>query len=565
MKRNKLIYSLAATLLLCSGCSDFLEEHNRSAVTVEGGYYDTEKGFESLINSCYTPLRFWGGKSAAMAFSETGTDIIAPGGGCDYPAIVSYQNDFDGTNPISREYFDRFYKAINFCNTAVSHVKNVSFGDKSLTSKREAEARFLRAYYYWILAETFGDTYYTDKPSESIIMAPEKTSVADIYTHIFEDLDFCIDSRLSSAQSDGGRVTLWAAKALKARLLLTRAGLLNDNELYGQAYTLAKEVIDNGPFELSDDFASVFDMANADGNGNKEVVWYVDYSSTNQLYNQEMDNDIIRSGGNHTHLIFCMKYDDQPGMVRSIEYGRPFNHYMPTRYLLDCYEEENDQRFEATFRSLWKANGGKPGTNYPKMVQGDTAIWVTKDIVSASKRAWAKERYQIFDRTDIYNEDGSVKSQKQYMPISKFEDPTRATTNEDRGTRDAFMIRVAEMYLIVAEAGAKTGKADALTYMNVLRTKRAKAGKEDAMKVTRNDIENIDFILDERARELVGEQLRWFDLKRMGTEIFLRRIKKGNPDAGKNVQAYHTLRPFPQTFLDAITNKNDFLQNEGYK
>lgn len=565
MKRNKLIYALAATLLLCSGCSDFLEEHNRSAVTVEGGYYDTEKGFESLINSCYTPLRFWGGKSAAMAFSETGTDIIAPGGGCDYPAIVSYQNDFDGTNPISREYFDRFYKAINFCNTAVSHVKNVPFGDKSLTSKREAEARFLRAYYYWILAETFGDTYYTDKPSESIIMAPEKTSVADIYTHIFEDLDFCIDSRLSSAQSDGGRVTLWAAKALKARLLLTRASVLNDNELYGQAYTLAKEVIDNGPFELSNDFASVFDMANADGNGNKEVVWYVDYSSTNQLYNQEMDNDIIRSGGNHTHLIFCMKYDDQPGMVRSIEYGRPFNHYMPTRYLLDCYEEENDQRYEATFRSLWKANGGKPGTNYPKMVQGDTAIWVTKDMVSASKRAWAKERYQIFDRNDIYNEDGSVKSQKQYMPISKFEDPTRATTNEDRGTRDAFMIRVAEMYLIVAEAGAKTGKADALTYMNVLRTKRAKTAKEDAMKVTRNDIENIDFILDERARELVGEQLRWFDLKRMGTEIFLRRIKKGNPDAGKNVQTYHTLRPFPQTFLDAITNKDDFLQNEGYK
>lgn len=88
MKRITLLYALAATLMVCSGCSDFLEEHNRSAVTTEGGYYDTEKGFESLINSCYTPLRFWGGKSAAMAFSETGTDILAPGGGCDYPAIV---------------------------------------------------------------------------------------------------------------------------------------------------------------------------------------------------------------------------------------------------------------------------------------------------------------------------------------------------------------------------------------------------------------------------------------------------------------------------------------------
>lgn len=151
-----------------------MEEHNRSAVTTEGGYYDTEKGFESLINSCYTPLRFWGGKSAAMAFSETGTDILAPGGGCDYPAIVSYQNDFDGTNPISKEYYDRFYKAINFCNTAIYHVKNVPFSDKALTSKREAEVRFLRAYYYWILVETFGDTYYTDQPSESIVMAPRK-------------------------------------------------------------------------------------------------------------------------------------------------------------------------------------------------------------------------------------------------------------------------------------------------------------------------------------------------------------------------------------------------------
>ena len=77
MKRITLLYALAATLMVCSGCSDFLEEHNRSAVTTEGGYYDTEKGFESLINSCYTPLRFWGGKSAAMAFSETGTDILA--------------------------------------------------------------------------------------------------------------------------------------------------------------------------------------------------------------------------------------------------------------------------------------------------------------------------------------------------------------------------------------------------------------------------------------------------------------------------------------------------------
>ena len=170
----------------------------------------------------------------------------------------------------------------------------------------------------------------------------------------------------------------------------------------------------------------------------------------------------------------------------------------------------------------------------------------------------------IRDRTDIYHEDGSVKSQKQCMPISKFEDPTRATVNEDRGTRDAFIIRVAEMYLIVAEAGAKAGKADALAYMNILRAQRAKAGKEEAMKVAQSDIEDIDFILDERARELVGEQLRWFDLKRFGKEQFVKRIKKCNPDAA-NVDEHHWVRPFPQTFLDAIENKTEFTQNTGYK
>ena len=78
MKRITLLYALAATLMVCSGCSDFLEEHNRSAVTTEGGYYDTEKGFESLINSCYTPLRFWGGKSAAMAY-KYGRKVVVEG------------------------------------------------------------------------------------------------------------------------------------------------------------------------------------------------------------------------------------------------------------------------------------------------------------------------------------------------------------------------------------------------------------------------------------------------------------------------------------------------------
>lgn len=118
------------------------------------------------------------------------------------------------------------------------------------------------------------------------------------------------------------------------------------------------------------------------------------------------------------------------------------------------------------------------------------------------------------------------------------------------------------MYLIAAEAEMLNDNMPmAVKYMNDLRTKRAYPGYEDAMKISASDM-NIDFILDERARELVGEQLRWFDLKRTGKLVEY--VKKWNPDAKDNIKDYHVLRPIPQIQLDAVSNKGDFLQNTGY-
>ena len=74
---------------------------------------------------------------------------------------------------------------------------------------------------------------------------------------------------------------------------------------------------------------------------------------------------------------------------------------------------------------------------------------------------------------------------------------------------------------------------------------------------------SLDFILDERARELAGEQLRWFDLKR--TNTLQSRIKALNPDAAKYIQDFHIVRPIPQTQIDAVSNKSIFTQNVGYQ
>jgi len=95
----------------------------------------------------------------------------------------------------------------------------------------------------------------------------------------------------------------------------------------------------------------------------------------------------------------------------------------------------------------------------------------------------------------------------------------------------------------------------------VVRSRAALDGKEAQMQITAADV-NLNFILDERARELVGELDRWYDLKRTGT--LLERVKKYNLDAAPNIKEMHLVRPIPQTQIDRVTNPGDFLQNSGY-
>lgn len=107
----------------------------------------------------------------------------------------------------------------------------------------------------------------------------------------------------------------------------------------------------------------------------------------------------------------------------------------------------------------------------------------------------------------------------------------------------------------------QTDKKAATDLMNEFLRKRAIPGKENEMQISENEL-TIDFLLEERARELCGEQIRWFDLKR--TNKLIEYVRLYNMDAKDNIQDYHMLRPIPQSQLDAITNKEEFKQNPGY-
>jgi hypothetical protein len=170
----------------------------------------------------------------------------------------------------------------------------------------------------------------------------------------------------------------------------------------------------------------------------------------------------------------------------------------------------------------------------------------------------ATKNYRVINPSEVANP-----ANARYFPsLSKFLDPRRISIQDERGSRDFMVARLAETYLIAAEADFKLGNVtDAVNAINVVRRRAAFPGKEAEMEITAGDL-TMDFILDERSRELLGEMHRWFDLKRTGTLID--RVKKHNPDGAPNIQPHHLLRPIPADQLDRVTNKDEFQQNPGY-
>ena len=89
-----LLSCMAATL---SSCNDFLTEENPSGLTADT-FYKTESGAEALINSCYTPLRFWYGQEYATSMTELGTDIFTRGNGCAEAELSDYNSSLQGSS-----------------------------------------------------------------------------------------------------------------------------------------------------------------------------------------------------------------------------------------------------------------------------------------------------------------------------------------------------------------------------------------------------------------------------------------------------------------------------------
>ncbi|HEU4552330.1 MAG TPA: RagB/SusD family nutrient uptake outer membrane protein [Chitinophaga sp.] len=557
-----LVLMAAATV----SCKKQLEEYNPGGATVES-LFKTPEGFEAAVTATYTYNRSMYGKEEGHALLEAGTDIwtnAAYNGNTGVNGIfpntplTTYQGLISDNLWVNTNLWVPCYAAINLCNTALKYINNAGLSE-SRKPVLEGELRFMRAWYYYHLAEAFGPVNFTLEPTESMVTEANRTPVDKIYEQIFADVQFAA-ANLPNTTSDYGRATKPVAEAFLARLNLVRG----NNQA---ASNYARSVIENYGFSLLPKYADLWKMENEK---NAEIVWALNYST----------NLALNGGSNVSHSMYIMDYINLPGMQRDLANGLANARWMPTRFLLDLFNENNDARFSASFKQAWICNNAAsipkwsqeevaqnpalaPLLGQNKFAVGDTAVFISKYSIDDYQQHYTtRYRYKTYDRDDVYNTTGAPKDRFHYISLRKFEDPTRPADGETQSARNVFLIRLAEMYLITAEAQMKLGRLDsAALYVNAIRKRAALPGKEAAMEVAPSSI-NIDFILDERARELAGEQLRWFDLKRTGKLV--ERVRDHNPDAGAYIQPFHDLRPIPQAQLDAVTNKSEFQQNEGY-
>lgn len=637
-------------ILVNTACSEFLDEQDRTGSTEEVTYV-TKSGIDGLVAASYAYMRGWYGKEAAFGLSEGGTDTWLTGYDNRQKVLINYNgitpevatSSRETQNACFDEYWELFYTAVNTCNTGIKYVTEAP-SDILSDDQREAylgELKTLRAFYYWHLVETWGPVQINTEPVNTISTLAYRDSEEDVYAFMLKDLDEAIE-HLANRTAKTGRMNLWAAKALKARVLLYKGSKFNDNQAYADAATVAEEVIAGSTLSFYDTFSQLWSGANEDGLKNNEVIWYVEYSST--LENNIMpvrlkideDGDqmqwsqmMIRNalnviGGNASHLMFVGVWNVVPGLTgimirtdteakKSLKYfggtynlgnsyqaySKGFTRYVPSGYLLDLYNDATDQRYQGSFRDVYYtapslqaafADTATPPPGFDEMV--DTAIYLSKTTVTDAQIARAANRYILFSRTDVGNskvyplyEDAAgtrptvatgttgannFKGNRMYIQMKKFDDLTGSIIR-DLGSRDVFVLRLAEMYLIAAEGYMMSGQgALAIQKINDLRTERAIAGQSNVLSAAEEaqvNAQDVDVILDERARELCGEQQRWFDLKRTGKLIERVTMYNGN---ASGIQSHHVLRPIPQPQLDAITNKTSgpdpegFWQNEGY-
>lgn len=556
---KKIIILLGIAAMALNSCSNYIEEESLSNVPADATY-KTAAGYQLLINTNYAWLKsIYGGNPWLF---EAGTDMYAEGRTPEPAGLSQYTLLIPSSDNVA-DLYTPCYQLIQSVNKAVyySAITEQTANLNTLVG----EARFLRAQAYFLLVQTYGGVPIVNENITTPVLSFHRNTAEEVYTQIISDLDAALASVGTNSYSTTGKVNKRAVNDLLAKVYLTRG-----YETFGKADDFAKAAAYADAAIGGQTLALAFDQLFKPGNDlNAETIFSVQYDKAST------STDPTKLGNNQFYYF--------SSYLGGAETGAPLRSYnlCPTDYALGLYEK-GDKRWEGTF--MTEILEGPETTNgvtknvlyYPYYRSTNPAslkvrhFYEPKWFTPADRVAWETANAARKSATFVYHPWGEysaahtlIKNLDCYtIPVKKFDDPDPTTPSSTGpvSTRDIIVSRLGETYLIAAEAYLKAGNPG--TGLDRLNEVRRRAGVANATAAEFN----IDYILDERGRELLGEYKRWFDLKRTGTLVARAsahnyKIKAANfVGVGGQLKI---LRPIPQVALDLNQNK-DFPQNPGY-
>lgn len=397
----RVLGTAALALFLTASCSDILDEQPRSSY--DPTFFKTEKGVEGGVTSMYAHLRYIYGQAYYYNSCLTGTDEATWGWSADgnfKDADLSGVGNLTATTCRSDALWGTAFSNINTANGVIENGAEVGVNE-SLVS----EARFFRAFDYFLLVQTFGGVPLDLGSGElKFNITPSCTSVRntvpEVYTKaIFPDLLTAIENLPANPRVTGG-VTKTVARLYLAKAYLTYAWWLkNPNNIptypecqrtdpnghdaawyFQQAYDVAVTAIENpGPFGLQESFW----MVNAGPNDrNMEILLYADHTQEDEYYN---GGSLSYGGGgapdNFAGWMMNWNYtdarsaDNQAVINRIAEqcYGRPWTRMAPPLgvFTKTFADKVNDSRYDGTFTTVYRGNWSTAGQNWESVTNAN--------------------------------------------------------------------------------------------------------------------------------------------------------------------------------------------------
>jgi starch-binding outer membrane protein, SusD/RagB family len=608
---------LILSVLLFSGCKDILEESPKTIITPDS--FSSATGLRSGLSAAYSISRAYYGHELGSRTTVYGTDEYHQGQPVNDAAYAVYIALHPALAEASVPWNDA-YIAINTCNGLIELGPDVEGLLEEEKSALIAQAKFLRGHWYFLLARHYGGATldlgsgslaFNQNPSSALT----RDSEDDVLAAVINDLEDAVDELPESRPSEPGRVWKASALHLLAKAYLYRGWKNNSTTDFQSALDNANDLITNRATYGVDLLSSFEDVFVEDNEWSDEVLYSVEWNGNAQF------NDATNSGAatnNIQNFLFREFYvSDIPGMVRDVKNGRPWIRYSPSAWMLDVAfnDKENDERYYASFQTVWLANTANAVPKWsadnlaaghitdaslvgqPKFTIGDTALWHAplsfqqSFADQATLDEWVSKRGFVVSMPTTttptsYNGLSRNDQNKHFPSLKKFNRVARpiAGTESDPNigaTRPYIVHRFAETYLVAAEAAIKLSQNSvAVPLINAVRNRSGASSIVEADLVGAHG-DAIDFILDERTRELAGEHKRWLDLKRtqrllervsgnsaVGTgasAVYNRQFNNGAAVAGRRApdpQPHHYKRPVPQSAIDA--NTIEYPQNEGY-